>query len=111
MRRSREFASVLRSGARARRGALVVHAHSGLPHPTAHVGLIVGRSVGNSVVRHRVTRRLRAQIATRLVRLPDGTGLVVRALPEAAAASSAALGSDLDRALGAVLPRRSEPRR
>jgi len=63
------------------------------------VGLIVGKSVGGSVVRHRVSRRLRAQLAARLDRFAAGTGVVVRALPEAALASSAELGRDLDRAL------------
>jgi ribonuclease P protein component len=108
MRRSREFAIVLRSGARARRGALVVSARTAVTDAPAHVGLIVGRSVGNSVTRHRVARRLRAQLAARLAVLPDGTGLVVRALPEAADATSASLGADLDRALAAVLPRLAE---
>jgi ribonuclease P protein component len=62
------------------------------------------------VTRHRVTRRLRAQLAARLNRIPAGTAIVVRALPDAAAASSAALGADLDRALPAVLARAAEPR-
>ncbi len=100
MRRPSEFALVLRSGARARRGALVVHhrcdaAADGAPI----VGLIVGRSVGGSVVRHRVSRRLRAQLAMRLATLAPGSATVVRALPEAAGRSSAALGGDLDAAL------------
>ncbi len=63
------------------------------------VGFVVGRAVGASVVRHRVTRRLRALTAARLDRLPVGSGLVVRALPGAAAATSAELGADLDAAL------------
>ncbi|MDT7574979.1 MAG: ribonuclease protein component [Pseudonocardiales bacterium] len=63
------------------------------------VGLIVGRTVGGSVERHRVSRRLRAQLAARLDRLPAGSGTVVRALPAAGAATSATLGADLDAAL------------
>jgi ribonuclease P protein component len=65
----------------------------------SRVGLVVGRSVGCSVVRHRVSRRLRAQLRQRLDVLPNGCRLVVRALPETAAAPSASLGRDLDRAL------------
>jgi ribonuclease P protein component len=65
---------------------------------TSQVGLVVGKAVGTSVVRHQVSRRLRAQLRLRLDRLPAGARLVVRALPETAAASSAALGRDLDRA-------------
>jgi ribonuclease P protein component len=105
MRRSPEFAAVLRSGSRSRRGALVVHARPALTAGVPHVGLVVGGSVGNSVTRHRVTRRLRAQVAARLSVLPEGAGVVVRALPEAATATSASLGVDLDRALAAALAR------
>lgn len=70
--------------------------HVGAP---AAVGFVVSKAVGGSVVRHRVTRRLRAQVFARLERLPSGSGTVVRALPAAADADSAALGRDLDRAL------------
>jgi ribonuclease P protein component len=99
MRRSTEFASVVRSGERARRGLVVVHRHSTLRTGTPVVGLVVGKSVGGSVARHRVSRRLRAQLALRLDTLDEGSGLVVRALPGAAEATSAELGADLDAAL------------
>lgn len=59
----------------------------------------MGRKVGGSVVRHQVSRRLRAQLAERLDRLPAGCRLVVRALPSAAGVSSQDLGGQLDRAL------------
>lgn len=62
----------------------------------------VSKAVGGSVVRHRVTRRLRAQLLPLLDRLPSGTDVVVRALPEAATASSADLRIDLEHALGRV---------
>jgi ribonuclease P protein component len=52
------------------------------------------------VVRHRVSRRLRALMVTRLDALPSGSGTVIRALPDAAQASSVELGADLDAALG-----------
>ncbi|MDT4985440.1 MAG: ribonuclease protein component [Pseudonocardiales bacterium] len=99
MRRSSEFASVVRSGERARRGHVVVHRHSSLHTGKPVVGLVVGKSVGGSVARHQVSRRLRAQLASRLGGLADGSGLVVRALPGAAQATSAELGADLDAAL------------
>lgn len=99
MRYSTEFASVLRSGDRARRGHVVVHRHSSLRSGQPVVGLVVGKSVGGSVVRHQVSRRLRAQLALRLDHLAEGSGLVVRALPGAAGATSAELGADLDAAL------------
>ena len=74
------------------------------PPPAARAGFVVGKSVGNSVVRHRVTRQLRAVVRTELHRLPSTADLVVRARPEAATAGSALLHRDLvagfDRLLG-----------
>jgi ribonuclease P protein component len=99
MRRSSDFAAVLRTGVRARRGDLVLHQHPALHTGPATVGLVVGKSVGGSVVRHRLARRLRAQLADRVFELPVGSGTVVRALPAAATATSAELGVDLDAAL------------
>ena len=66
-------------------------------------GLVVSKAVGGSVVRHRVARRLRHLLATRLPALPAGTRLVVRAAPAAATATSADLGADLDRALARLV--------
>jgi ribonuclease P protein component len=105
MRRSDDFTSVVRSGARSRRGCLVVHLERDL-HADAppQVGLIIGKTVGGSVVRHGVARRLRGQLSTRLSALPDGAGVVVRALPDAAVATSARLGADFDAALERLLP-------
>lgn len=75
------------------------------PRPTRppRVGFVVSRGVGNSVVRHRVVRRLRALVAARLSRVPAGTDLVVRAQPPAARADSTELGAALDRALERAL--------
>jgi ribonuclease P protein component len=99
MRRSTDFTAVVRGGVRVRAGALVLHHRRNLGAHPALVGLVVGRAVGGSVVRHRVSRRLRAQLADRLDRLPEGSGTVVRALPDSATASSADLGRALDDAL------------
>jgi ribonuclease P protein component len=96
-----DFATAVQRGRRVGRGSVVVHlAHAGaadgstLPGPK--VGFVVGRKVGGSVVRHRVQRRLRHLMQSRLTALPAGALVVVRALPPAAGASSAALGDDLD---------------
>jgi ribonuclease P protein component len=64
---------------------------------------VVSRAVGNSVIRHRVVRRLRALCAERLDTLPAGSELVVRALGGAGEASYPELGADLDRCLQRVL--------
>jgi ribonuclease P protein component len=110
MRRSSDFASVVSSGVRIRGGALVVHQRRDLVRTEVRsgaplVGFVVGRSVGGSVQRHQVSRRLRAQMAQRLDRLPAGSGTVVRALPPAAALTAAQLGAGLDHALAKLAGR------
>jgi ribonuclease P protein component len=106
MRRSRDFAAVIQSGARTRGGPLVVHQRLDFGTGAPVVGFVVGKAVGGSVVRHRVARRLRAQVAGRLAALPAGSGTVVRALPGAAEANSQQLGTGLDRALSRLAGRR-----
>jgi ribonuclease P protein component len=44
------------------------------------LGLIVGKSVGNSVVRHRIARQIRHAVREDLNNLPNGTLFVVRAM-------------------------------
>ena len=78
---------------------MVVHAVVSQGSDPARAALIVSRSVGGSVVRHRVQRRLRHLLRPRLESLGYGVELVVRAQPAAAAASSEQLGRDLDRAM------------
>jgi ribonuclease P protein component len=83
---------------------LLDRAGAGLP-PAAgpRAGFVVGRAVGNSVVRHRVTRQLRAAARELLPRVPQTTDLVVRARPEAATAGFEALRHDLATGLDRVL--------
>ena len=71
--------------------------------PGARAGFVVGKAVGNSVVRHLVTRRLRAVVAGELHRLPASADLVVRARPEAADADSDLLRRDLVAGLDRLL--------
>jgi len=113
LRRRPEFTAVVRTGRRAGRSTLVVHYLAerpvarvgGLVDPPAgpRAGFVVGKSVGNSVCRHRVTRRLRHLVHDQLHRLPATADLVVRARPEAAGASSERLRGDLVAGLGRVL--------
>lgn len=100
-----DFQRVTRSGRRGAATTLVVHVGAGADAP-ARAGFVVSKKVGNSVVRHRVMRRLRAIVAARLAGLPNGTELVIRALPAAADATSAVLDADFSRAL-----RRAEGRK
>ncbi len=105
-----EHAQIGRGGRRTRSGPLVIHslivdnhavgsASEPTVAPAPRVGFVVGRKVGNAVVRNRVRRRLREQVRVRLDRIPAGTLMIVRALPESATASSDELGRALDRGL------------
>jgi ribonuclease P protein component len=71
--------------------------------PSPRVGFVVSKAVGNSVVRHRVARKLRHVLRERLDQVPPGSRLVVRALPKSATANSARLAADIDRALRTLL--------
>jgi ribonuclease P protein component len=90
---------VVREGRRVRSGPVVVHSLSTGEATDPRAGFVVSRKVGHAVVRNSVRRRLREQTRTRLSAVPPGTLLLVRALPDAAGASSVALGEALDGAL------------
>ena len=49
---------------------------------TPKIGFIVNRSIGGSVTRHLVTRKLRHDLASHINQLPKNTMLVVRVLKE-----------------------------
>lgn len=107
MRSSVDFTTTVRQGRRSRRGAVVVH-HRACGAPAAGpalVGFVVGRAVGGSVTRHRVSRQLRHVTRPLVPLLPDGSRTVVRALPEAATTNSAGLSRDVEAALTRVLGR------
>lgn len=111
--RSQDFGLVVRRGRRAGRPRLVVHAlvtsgqaasDSTSPTPDMpRVGFVVNKAVGNSVVRHSVSRKLRHVVRDRLPSLPAGISLVVRALPPSAGATSAELAQDFDAVLHRLL--------
>lgn len=98
LRASDDFALVQRRGTRISRSTLILSALA-RPHSPTRVGLSVGKSVGNSVVRHRVSRKLRHLARPRLIGLPEGTQIVLRALAPSAQASSDQLDRDLAEAL------------
>ena len=102
MRHSSDFAVTVRQGRRARRGTVVVHQLITPDADTSRVGFVVSKAVGTSVVRHRVTRRLRHIVRDRLAELPEHSRTVVRALAEAASVDSTTLAADLDAALARV---------
>ncbi len=103
LRRSADFAAVVRQGHRAGRSSLVVHLLRTDEQAAARCGLVVSKAVGSAAVRNTVKRRLRHLMRENMSRLPEGSMLVVRALPAAAGADSHALGADLEGALDRLL--------
>ncbi len=94
LRHRSDFTAVMRGGRRCGRRDLVVHAVTEDLLVAEHgprFGLIVSTAVGNSVVRHRVSRRLRHIAARYVDRMDPGTSVVLRALPGSADATSAQL--------------------
>lgn len=90
--------------ATARRGSscggeyLVVHyLDSGDSLTPARAAVAVGRAVGGAVVRNRVSRRIRHLLGSQVDALPQGSCVVVRALPAASRARSDRLSTELDR--------------
>ncbi|MHA3024865.1 ribonuclease P protein component [Mycobacterium sp. BMJ-28] len=108
MTRSTDFGVTVRQGVRAVQPDLVVHAlrgrsggllDSAQSQDDPKIGLVVSKSVGNAVQRHRVSRRLRHVARTLLAELDAGDLLVIRALPGSRDAISARLESELRAAL------------
>ena len=105
---SADFAQTIRRGARAGRGTLVVHCLIDPSTEGSRVGFVVARSVGGAVVRNRVRRRLRGVVVEHRRTLPDGSAVVVRALPPAGDADYATLERDLIAALRTAARRAAE---
>jgi ribonuclease P protein component len=80
---SADFAKATKSGLRSTSNSLVGYLHLSNSGEAARCGLIINKSVGNSVVRHNVARKIRHIIADNLNLLPSGSLLVIRALPAA----------------------------
>jgi len=99
------FAATVRGGQRVGGRTLVLHLLSRESGQPALVGFVVSKAVGNAVVRNRVKRRLRAIIAQRVTRLPEGSLLVVRALPASSSVEFAVLDADVERSFDRLLDR------
>ncbi|WP_341230191.1 ribonuclease P protein component [Nocardioides salarius] len=103
LRDGSDFRAASRRGRRAGSRTLVAHLLVG-DDDEVRIGFVVSKAVGNAVVRNRVKRRLRHLAREHVSMLPGSAVLVVRALPAAAQASYAELGTDLDRCLQRVRP-------
>ncbi|MGA8252068.1 MAG: ribonuclease P protein component [Mycobacterium sp.] len=98
MRRSSEFDATMKYGMRTVQPDIVVHVRRGNNSDTGsgpRVGLIIAKSVGSAVERHRVARRLRHVARTMLGDLDGSDQVVIRALPSSRHVSSAWLEQQL----------------
>ena len=101
MTRSTEFGATVNRGMRAVQPDIVVHARRDVDFAEAgpKVGLVVSKSVGGSVQRHHVARRLRHVARSVLDDLSPADRIVIRALPSSRHAVSARLEQQLRVAL------------
>ena len=84
MRKSDDFRIVRRRGKKIVTDCLIIHIYQGFYGvEPSRVGITVGKDCGNSVARHRLSRRIRGAVAHELNNLPQGCGLVIRAFPSA----------------------------
>jgi ribonuclease P protein component len=83
MRRGQDFSRTTKTGHRATSSLLVLYFLRHEQLPTApQVGLIINKSVGGSVTRHRIARQLRHAMIDYLPELPTHTQVVIRVLKE-----------------------------
>jgi len=83
MRRGQDFSRTTKTGHRATSNLLVLYflTHEQLPK-APQVGLIINKSVGGSVTRHRIARQLRHAMVEHLSELPPHTQIVIRVLKD-----------------------------
>ena len=94
MRRSADFGFAVRGGVRATQSDLVVHVNRQISSATGdspQIGLIVTKSVGGAVERHRVARKLRHAAQEVLAEVSPTDRSVIRALPTSLEASTSRL--------------------
>lgn len=77
---SADFGRATKSGARFSTQHFVGYLYPTNLDQPARAGLIIGKSAGGSVARHRIARKTRHVIAELYTQLPNGGLLVIRAL-------------------------------
>lgn len=98
--RGSDYRLVVRRGSRCGGARVVTSMLTTGESRGARFGFIISKQVGTAVVRNSVRRRLKAVCAEALDRVPEGTDVVIRALPASATASYAELSADVNRCLG-----------
>lgn len=101
LRKSLEISQALKAGKRYPAKFLVFHVAPGKTNGT-RFAFAVGKNVGNSVIRHKVTRRLRHLVMANYSKFPSSTDIVIRGLPGIEQASHQELQENFDQALSKV---------
>lgn len=112
MRRSADFAATVKYGRRVVQRDIVIHARGigespvrgaeGAEMSGPRVGLIIGKSVGSAVQRHRVARRLRHAARSIIAGLEPSGQVVIRALPGSSHMKSGCLEQQLKSGLECI---------
>ncbi|AQY03162.1 MULTISPECIES: ribonuclease P protein component [Microbacterium] len=97
--RGSDYRLVVRRGSRCGGAKVVTSMLTTGESRAARFGFIISKQVGTAVVRNTVRRRLKAVCADALSRVPEGTDVVIRALPASATATYAELSADVNRCL------------
>ena len=81
MRRGEDFSRTTKTGHRVSSPSLTLYflTHDQLPLDS-QVGLVINKSIGGSVSRHRIARQLRHAMATYLSGVPQHTQVVIRVI-------------------------------
>ncbi|WP_460801878.1 ribonuclease P protein component [Microbacterium sp. GXF6406] len=97
--RGTDYRSVVRRGIRCGGARVVTSMLTTGETREPRFGFIISKQVGNAVVRNTVRRRLKAVCAEALLSVPEGTDVVIRALPASATATYGELLADVTRCL------------
>lgn len=76
-----DFARSTKSGIRLTSKSLVLYLYTSKEAAPARFGLIISKSVGGSVVRHRIARQIRHAFHNQMSVFPPGSLVVARVLP------------------------------
>jgi ribonuclease P protein component len=84
-----EFARTTKSGLRVTSEHFVGYLHiTPAANENPRAGLIIGKAVGGSVRRHRVSRQVRHALAAELSKFPQGSLIVIRGLKQGISADA-----------------------
>ncbi len=80
---SKDFEKVTKKGVKVNTEIAIIYAIANpLTQTNSQIGLIVSKIVGNSVVRHKVSRQIRNVVKEVLNKIPNNIQIVIRALPK-----------------------------